>query len=264
MGVRHKTLAVARRAVPSRVDHDDRRQAAARELPRAGGSVNIAGAIAKLIARVDLARDEMAAVFGEIMDGAATPAQIGGLLVALRAKGETVDELVGAATAMRARATPLAFDASRAIDTCGTGGDGVGTINVSTLAAILIAACGGTVAKHGNRAQSSKCGSADVLEALGVAIDREPAVVERQLAYARHRLHVRAAVSRGDASCGRPAQGARHADDLQPARTAHEPSACRPSSRRRLRPRMVRADGDSARSARRAPGGGRARRRESR
>ncbi len=146
--------------------------------------MNIAGAIAKALSRVDLSRDETADVFGEIMDGAATPAQIGGLLVALRAKGEAVDELVGAATAMRARASALTFDAERAIDTCGTGGDGAGTVNVSTLAAVLIAACGGIVAKHGNRAQSSRCGSADVLEALGIAIDVDAAAVERSIAHA--------------------------------------------------------------------------------
>jgi anthranilate phosphoribosyltransferase len=140
----------------------------------------IVDAIARAIDRRDLSRGEMAEVVGEIMDGAATPAQIGGLLVALRAKGEAIDELVGAATAMRARATPLVCPhPERGIDTCGTGGDGACTINVSTIAAILIAACGGVVAKHGNRALSSKCGSADVLEALGVAIDAEPAIVER-------------------------------------------------------------------------------------
>jgi len=124
----------------------------------------------------------MTDVIGQIMDGNATPAQIGGLLMSLRAKGESVDELVGAATAMRDRAAPLACpDLEGSIDTCGTGGDGAGTLNVSTLAAILLAACGATVAKHGNRALSSKCGSADVLEALGIAIDGEPAVVERCL-----------------------------------------------------------------------------------
>jgi anthranilate phosphoribosyltransferase len=127
----------------------------------------------------------MAEVVGQIMDGQATLAQIGGLLVALRAKGESIDELVGAASAMRTRATPLQCpDPARGIDTCGTGGDGAGTINVSTLAAILVAACGGVVAKHGNRAQSSKCGSADVLEALGVRADAEAAVVERSMAIA--------------------------------------------------------------------------------
>ena len=132
----------------------------------------IVRAIGKAIERIDLSRVEMAEVIGWIMDGHATPAQIGGLLVALRCKGESVDELVGAATAMRERALAVACPhPERSIDTCGTGGDGAGTLNVSTLAAILIAARGGVVAKHGNRALSSKCGSADVLEALGIRID---------------------------------------------------------------------------------------------
>ncbi len=143
----------------------------------------IVHAIARVIERQDLSRAEMAEVIGQIMDGHATPAQIGGLLMALRAKGESVDELVGAATAMRERCCALACpDLERSIDTCGTGGDGAGTLNVSTLAAILLAACGATVAKHGNRALSSKCGSADVLEALGIAIDSDPAAVEHCLA----------------------------------------------------------------------------------
>jgi anthranilate phosphoribosyltransferase len=143
--------------------------------------VTLQDAIRKALARDDLGRDEMADVVGTIMDGGATPAQIGGLLVALRAKGECVDELIGAATAMRARAAALACESARAIDTCGTGGDGAGTINVSTLAALVLAGCGAVVAKHGNRAQSSRCGSADVLEALGVVVDAEPAVVARCL-----------------------------------------------------------------------------------
>jgi anthranilate phosphoribosyltransferase len=146
----------------------------------------IVRAIGRALDKHDLSRAEMADVVGQIMDGQATPAQIGGFLVALRAKGESVDELVGAAAAMRSRATPLACpDVERGIDTCGTGGDGSGTVNISTLAAILIAACGGTVAKHGNRAQSSSCGSADVLEGLGVTTDAEPAVVERCMAVAK-------------------------------------------------------------------------------
>jgi anthranilate phosphoribosyltransferase len=140
----------------------------------------ITRAIHRAVDKCDLTRGEMAEAIGQIMDGEATPAQIGGLLVALRVKGEAVDELVGAATAMRDRATPLACPLlDRSIDTCGTGGDGAGTLNVSTLAAILIAARGGIVAKHGNRALSSKCGSADVLEALGIAIDCEPSSVAR-------------------------------------------------------------------------------------
>lgn len=146
----------------------------------------IVHAINHALAGQHLSRAEMADVIGQIMDGQATPAQIGGLLVALRAKGEAVDELVGAASAMRSRATPLEVPhREHSIDTCGTGGDGAGTVNVSTLAAILIAACGGYVAKHGNRAQSSKCGSADVLEALGVAIEAEPAVIARCITHAR-------------------------------------------------------------------------------
>jgi len=143
-------------------------------------TVAIVRGIQRALAREDLSRAEMAEIIGQIMDGQATAAQIGGLLVALKAKGEAVEELVGAASAMRARALPLTCPApGQGIDTCGTGGDGAGTINISTLAAFVIAGCGGTVAKHGNRALSSKCGSADVLEALGVHADAEPAVVER-------------------------------------------------------------------------------------
>ena len=143
-------------------------------------TVAIVRGIQRALAREDLSRAEMAEIVGQIMDGQATHAQIGGFLIALRAKGEAVDELIGAASAMRSRALPLSPpDRARSIDTCGTGGDGAGTVNISTLAAMLIAACGGIVAKHGNRALSSKCGSADVLEALGVAADTEPGVVER-------------------------------------------------------------------------------------
>lgn len=146
----------------------------------AAGASPIVRAIGRALGGADLSRAEMAEVIGQIMDGGATPAQIGGVLVALRAKGEAVDELVGAAAAMRARAAALGCPRpERSIDTCGTGGDGAGTLNVSTLAAVLLAACGAAVAKHGNRAQSSRCGSADVLEALGVAIDAEPAIVAR-------------------------------------------------------------------------------------
>jgi anthranilate phosphoribosyltransferase len=142
--------------------------------------MNIRDAIARVVGGGGFTADEIAAVFGAIMDGEATPAQIGGLLIGLRAKGETAEEITGAARAMRARATPLTHPTpERGVDTCGTGGDGSGTVNVSTLAAIVVAACGGVVAKHGNRALSSRSGSADVLEALGVKIDAAPAVVER-------------------------------------------------------------------------------------
>jgi anthranilate phosphoribosyltransferase len=145
--------------------------------------MEITAALARVLRREDLTADEIAVVFGHIMDGATTPAQIGGLLVALRMKGETADEIAGAARAMRARATPIRCPAPEAaVDTCGTGGDGSGSINVSTIAAIVTAACGVRVAKHGNRALSSRAGSADVLEALGVATQAPVAVVERCLA----------------------------------------------------------------------------------
>ncbi len=139
---------------------------------------DVKAALARVMAGLDLSADAIAGVFGAIMDGLATPAQIGGLLVALRMKGETADELAGAARAMRARAQPLAApDPARAVDTCGTGGDSAGLVNVSTLAAVLAAAAGAQVAKHGNRALSSQAGSADVLEALGVVVDAPPPAV---------------------------------------------------------------------------------------
>lgn len=113
-----------------------------------------------------------------IMRDEATASQIAGFIVALRLKGETVDEIAGLARTMRSMATPIDVeDAGSLLDTCGTGGDGSGSFNISTLSAIVAAACGARVAKHGNRAASSTCGSADVLEALGVRIDLPPAGV---------------------------------------------------------------------------------------
>lgn len=149
-------------------------------------AMDIRQAIAHVTAGRDLTREQIAHVFGVIMEGQATPAQIGGLLVALKMKGETADEIAGAASAMRARALPIqCAERERAVDTCGTGGDGSGTVNVSTLAAMVAAGAGATVAKHGNRALSSRAGSADVLEALGVVIDAPVTVVEKCLREAR-------------------------------------------------------------------------------
>jgi anthranilate phosphoribosyltransferase len=131
----------------------------------------IADAIRRLLDRQHLDRDEMYRVFGDVMDGRTTDVQKSAFLIALRMKGETPDEIAGAASAMRERVTPLDVDHATLVDTCGTGGDNRGTFNISTLAAIVAAAAGATVAKHGNRAVSSACGSADLLAALGVHID---------------------------------------------------------------------------------------------
>lgn len=125
----------------------------------------------KLIAGQSLSHDEMAAAMGHVMAGEATPAQISALLVALRMKGETADEISGAAEVMRRMATRVATPDGPVIDTCGTGGDGSGSFNISTTAAFVVAAAGGIVAKHGNHSNTSKSGSADVLKALGVRID---------------------------------------------------------------------------------------------
>lgn len=135
-------------------------------------------AIAKLVRCENLTEAEAGSAFETIMRGDATPVQIAGFMVALRMKGETVEEITGFARTARAMATPIAVDGDL-LDTCGTGGDGLATFNISTLAAIVAAACGARVAKHGNRAASSACGSADVLEQLGVKIDLAPEGVAR-------------------------------------------------------------------------------------
>ncbi len=121
--------------------------------------------------------DQMAAAIGVIMDGQADPVEIAALLTGMAVRGETAQELAGAAAAMRARATPIKTSAKGLLDTCGTGGDQLHTFNISTAAAIVAAAAGVPVAKHGNRQASSKSGSADVLEALGVDITLSPEAV---------------------------------------------------------------------------------------
>jgi anthranilate phosphoribosyltransferase len=133
--------------------------------------------LSRLLSGTSLSEEEAGACMEEIMEGAATPAQIAGFVVALRAKGETIDEVVGLVRTMRRHAEKVTV-AGDVLDTCGTGGDRSGTFNVSTAAAIVCAGAGVKVAKHGNRAASSRCGSADVLEALGVKIDLPPEGVE--------------------------------------------------------------------------------------
>lgn len=135
----------------------------------------------RVIAGEALAAAEMAATIGAIMDETLSPVRAAALLAALAAKGETVDEVVGAATAMRERSIHVEHGLPLVLDIVGTGGDGAHTINISTAAAFIVAGCGVPVAKHGNRAASSLCGSADVLEALGVVLDRGPDFAARAL-----------------------------------------------------------------------------------
>lgn len=141
----------------------------------------ILDSIHKLIERTDLTKQETFDNFIEIMSGKASEAVIASYLTALRMKGETVQEISGAASAMREMSTKISTKHPNVIDTCGTGGDGLGTFNISTASAIVAAAAGAVVAKHGNRAVSSKCGSADVLKALGVHIDIPKEKIEQCL-----------------------------------------------------------------------------------
>lgn len=134
-------------------------------------------AIKAVTEKQDLSADEMNATMRLIMTGEATPAQIGGFLIGLRMKGETVDEIAAAAGVMRELASKVEIDNEHLVDTCGTGGDASGSFNISTASAIVVAAAGGKVAKHGNRSISSKSGSADVLEAAGVNLELNPAQV---------------------------------------------------------------------------------------
>ncbi len=134
--------------------------------------------LATIISRTDLNQFQMAEMMSEIFDGKTTDAQVGAMMAALATKGETVEELAGAARAMRKKAHRIQVAAAPVVDTCGTGGDGLKTFNISTTTAFVVAGCGVTVAKHGNRSVSSTCGSADVLETLGIRLDTDPEVVE--------------------------------------------------------------------------------------
>ncbi len=141
--------------------------------------MDIKQALTRVVERIDLDTEEMAAVMRQIMTGEATPAQIGGFLVALRMKGETLDEITGAAAVMRELAAQVELDVEYLVDTCGTGGDDANLFNISTACAFVVAAAGGRVAKHGNRSVSSSTGSADVLEAAGINLNITPEQVAR-------------------------------------------------------------------------------------
>lgn len=141
--------------------------------------MDLQSALRRVVDHQSLSEEDMRATMQLIMSGQATQAQMGGFLVALRMKGETVEEITGAARVMRELATPVVVDAPYLVDTCGTGGDGANTFNISTTAAFVVAAAGGHVAKHGNRAVSSASGSADVLEKAGVRLELNPVQVAR-------------------------------------------------------------------------------------
>ena len=214
-----------------------------------GGTGDLKPLLAHVAQGRSLSEAQAEAAFDIIMSGNATPSQIGAFLMALRVRGETVDEIAGAARTMRAKA--VLIDAPPGtIDTCGTGGDASGSFNISTASALVVAGCGVPVAKHGNRALSSKSGSADVLTALGVNIDADFAVVHRCLweigigflMAPRHHSATRHVA---------PDPGrARHPDDLQPARPAVEPGQGAAPTRRGVRARMGAADGRGAGAAR--------------
>jgi anthranilate phosphoribosyltransferase len=184
----------------------------------------------KLCRREDLTRDEARDAFSHLLSGDATDAQIGGLLVGLAAKGTTVEELVGAATVMREKSVPVECGTDElVIDTCGTGGDIRGTFNISTAAAIIAAAAGVRVVKHGNRSASSKAGSADVLEKLGVRLDLSPDALSRCLretnicfAFARHHNPAMRFVADARASLGIPTIFNLLGPLTNPARAKHQ------------------------------------------
>jgi anthranilate phosphoribosyltransferase len=135
----------------------------------------------KIVQKQNLSEAEMSQMITDIFSGTITEAQIGAFMAALATKGETFEELAGAAKAMRKKALRIQTSASPVVDTCGTGGDGAQTFNISTTTAFVVAGCGVTVAKHGNRSVSSQCGSADLLEALGLKLDTDPEIVEEAI-----------------------------------------------------------------------------------
>ena len=223
MGLRHRTPPPRGRAVPPR-DHPDHRRARTCCGTSSPSSEDAAPGHASCAASASREAEACAAM-DTIMDGAATPAQIGALLAALACGARPRTRSSGFARAMRARACRSC--AADAVDTCGTGGDGAGTFNISTVASWWWPRCGVTVAKHGNRSASGSCGSADVLEALGVTIDAPLEAVQRCLDEIGLGLPLRARLPRLDPPRGGPAPRAGRAHHLQPARPPHQPGAAR-------------------------------------
>ena len=176
-----------------------------------------AALLEKLQRRQDLTVEESAAAMEEIMEGRAQSAQIAGLLIGLAMKGERPSEVVGLARTMRSRATRLSRQFSDVFDTCGTGGDRAHTFNVSTVSALIVAACGVRVAKHGNRSVSSRCGSADLFETLGVNITRDAGRGRALPGSGRDRVLLRAHLPSVDAACWPDAKGSRRAHGVQPS-----------------------------------------------
>ena len=173
--------------------------------------------LSKLVQGEILTREEARQLMIRMMEGDLSPSQMAGLLTALRMKGETAEELTGLAEGMRSKATSVFLRVPGAVDTCGTGGDGGRTFNISTGAAIVAAAAGIPVAKHGNRAGIRRSGSADVLEALGVRIQMSSKEAETDVGTAGDLLHVRPAVSPRDEASDADAQGAGIPNLFQPA-----------------------------------------------
>ena len=185
--------------------------------------MNISGLLEKLMRRENLTVDEAAEAMGAIMSGDATPAQIAALLVGLTMKGERPSEIVGLAKTMRANAVQLSRTFDDVFDTCGTGGDRSGTFNISSAAALVAAAAGLRMAKHGNRSVSSQCGSADVYEALGVNISAAPAIVERSLETVGIAFFFAPTFHPSMRHAAAGQAGARGSHRVQPARAADEP-----------------------------------------
>ena len=216
--------------------------------------------LALLYAGTPLDQAEAELLFGALVRGALDDPAIAAMLVALKVRGETTDELIGAARALRAADMPFDRPDYLFADSCGTGGDGSGTINLSTAVAFVAAAAGLPVAKHGNRSVTSRCGSADVLEQLGVKLDCAPDVSRRALDETGPLLPVRAALPSGPAPCRAGAARARHPHDHEHARPLRESGrAARAIARRRRPERLLEPVARDPRRAGRRAGDGRAR-----